>query len=77
MTAAPYLITPESEALAAAGLSIALIGPNHERRSEAAVALRNFAAGGIRQFPSYPEIENDLPRMLDEQFDAILVDLGS
>ena len=77
MTAAPYLITPESEALAAAGLSIALIGPNHERRSEAALALRNFAAGGIRQFSAYSEAELDLARKLDEEFDAVLVDLDS
>lgn len=77
MTAAPYLITPQSEALAAVALSIALIGPNHERRSEAALALRNYAGGGIRQFSSYPETANDLPRMLDEQHDTVLVDLDS
>ena len=77
MTAAPYLITPESEALVAAGLSAALIGPNQERRSEAALALRNYASGGIRQFPSYPETLEELPRMLDEQYDAVLVDLDS
>ena len=77
MTAAPYLITPESEALMAAALSIALIGLNSDRRAEAALALRNYAGGGIRQFSAYAEPGTDLARMLDEQYDAVLVDLDS
>jgi len=71
MSAFPQIL----DAPAAAVLSIALIGPEEQRRKEVAGALADVQNGTIREFSSYPPDLGDLPRMLDRLHDVILVDL--
>jgi len=71
MSAFPQIL----DAPAAAVLSIALIGPEEQRRKEVAGALADVQNGTIREFSSYPPDLVDLPRMLDRLHDVILVDL--
>ncbi|HMD78333.1 MAG TPA: AAA family ATPase [Terracidiphilus sp.] len=71
MSAFPQIL----DAPAAAVLSIALIGPEEQRRNEVAGALADVQNGTIREFSSYPPDLVDLPRMLDRLHDVILVDL--
>jgi pilus assembly protein CpaE len=58
-------------------LSIALIGPNEQRRSAAVMILKNCGGNDINEFASYPPALDDAPKMLEENYDAVLVDLDS
>jgi len=58
-------------------LSIALIGPNEQRRSAAVMVLKSCGPTDIREFSSYPPALDDVPKMLEESYDAVLVDLDS
>jgi pilus assembly protein CpaE len=58
-------------------LSIALIGPDDERRNAAGMVLVGCNGGEIREFSSYPPSLDDVPRLLDQNYDAILIDLDS
>jgi len=95
-----------STASGAGALSIALIGPDQQRRKVVASALagcqarvardpkRSGGAAGssspagvkgqpsfssvvVREFSSYPVDLKDLPRMLEQNFDIVIVDLDS
>jgi pilus assembly protein CpaE len=59
------------------GLSIALMGPDENRRKELAVALAGFQGVSVKEFSSFPANLDDLPGMLEPHFDAALVDLDS
>jgi pilus assembly protein CpaE len=61
----------------AGGLSIALIGPDDKRRRELAGALAGFQGASVKEFSSFPAELDDLPRMLAQHYDAVLVDLDS
>lgn len=74
MSAAPYLVTSESELEPAGELSIALIGPDDQRRRAAAQALAD-SRREVREFTSYPKESDDLPRLLDSQYDVVILDL--
>ena len=59
-------------------LSIALIGPNDLLRNAVATALADCHAGGeVRQFSSYPSTLGDVPRLLEQHYDVIVIDLES
>ncbi|MGA2219257.1 MAG: AAA family ATPase, partial [Terracidiphilus sp.] len=59
-------------------LSIALIGPNDMLRKAVATALSDCHAGGrVRQFSSYPSTLDDVPRLLEQGYDVIIIDLES
>jgi pilus assembly protein CpaE len=58
-------------------LSIALIGPDDERRHAAGMVLVGCNGGDIREFSSYPPSLDDVPRLLDQNYDAIIIDLDS
>ena len=58
-------------------LSIALVGPNEQRRSAAVMVLKNCGGNDINEFASYPPALEDAPKMLEENYDAVLVDLDS
>jgi pilus assembly protein CpaE len=77
---AQKLVTPasptDSGALGANVLSVALIGPEEQRRSVLARALAGPQTGVTREFSSYPDLD-DLPRLLEEDFDVVIVDLDS
>src|ERR1035437_5580244 len=58
-------------------LSIALIGPDEGRRKAAATALAECQGGEIREFSSYPPSLDDVPRLLEQHYDIIIIDLDS
>ena len=58
-------------------LSIALIGPDEDRRKAAASALAECQGGEIREFSSYPPSLDDVPRLLEQHYDVIIIDLDA
>jgi pilus assembly protein CpaE len=55
-------------------LSVALIGADEGRRRPIAAALAGLQGSVTREFSAYPEID-DLPRLMRDQYDVIIVDL--
>jgi pilus assembly protein CpaE len=67
--------TPES---AGPGLlSVLLIGPDEKRRRAVADALYGCPIGNVKEHTAYPADLDQLPRMLEQQFDVVIVDLDS
>jgi Flp pilus assembly CpaE family ATPase len=60
-----------------AKLSIALIGPDEDRRKALAGTLAGFQAGEVSEFSSYPPALDNVPKMLDRYYDVIIIDLDS
>ncbi|HEY1253770.1 MAG TPA: AAA family ATPase, partial [Terracidiphilus sp.] len=58
-------------------LSIALIGPDEGRRKAAATALAGCQGGEIREFSTYPPSLDDVPKLLEQRYDVIIIDLDS
>lgn len=77
MTAAPYLVPSDPQPSVIADLAIALVGPDAHRRNQAAFALSQCAANTPREFASYPDELDDLPRWLDQNHDVVIIDLDS
>ncbi len=67
---------PETDALGANVLSVALIGPDERSRVAVADALVGSTSGVPRQLPFYPEIDQ-VPKLIDLNFDVIIIDLDS
>lgn len=67
---------PETEALCANILSIALIGPEEHSRMGVAEALLGTGSGVPRQLPFYPEIDQ-VSKLVELNFDVIILDLDS
>jgi pilus assembly protein CpaE len=63
------------EAGGGSDLSIALIGPNENRRRIVANALAGAGGTSVREFNAYPSKANDLPRILEQGFDVFIIDL--
>jgi pilus assembly protein CpaE len=57
-------------------LSVALIGPDEQRRNAVARALAGSQANITREFVSYPDLD-DVPQLLESDYDVIIVDLDS
>ncbi len=68
--------THDPDALGAKVLSVALIGPQEQRRKAVATALAGSQASVTREFTSYPGFD-DIPRLLDAGYDVIIVELDS
>ena len=68
--------THDPDALGAKVLSVALIGPQEQRRKAVAGALAGSQASVTREFTSYPRFD-DLPRLLDPGYDVIIVELDT
>ena len=73
----PYLDDQYPDSLGGDVLSIALIGPDEERRKAAATALAGCQGGEIREFSSYPPSLDDVPKLLEQHYDVIIIDLDS
>jgi Flp pilus assembly CpaE family ATPase len=58
-------------------LSIALIGPDEEKRKALAHAIEVCRGGDVREFSSYPPALDDVPKLLEQFYDAIIIDLDS
>ncbi len=68
--------THDPDALGAKVLSVALIGPQEQRRKAVANALAGSQASVTKEFTSYPRFD-DVPRLLDPGYDVIIVELDS
>jgi pilus assembly protein CpaE len=66
-----------SDAPGGAVLSTALIDPDDLRRKEVVSALAGFQGTTVREYPSFPTDLDDLPRMLEQRYDAVLIGLDS
>ncbi len=66
----------DADALGTNLLSVAVIGPEERRRAALAAALAGPLCGVRREFPFYPDLEQ-LQKMLDQNFDLVIVDLDS
>jgi pilus assembly protein CpaE len=66
----------DADALGTDILSVALIGPEQQGRNAVAKAVLGFRAGAVREFSSYPELD-DLPRILKPEFDVIIIELDT
>lgn len=65
----------QEAAVGASDLSIALIGPNENRRRIVANALAGAGSSAVREFSSYPNKTTDVPRMMEQNFDVYIIDL--
>ncbi|MGA7107474.1 MAG: AAA family ATPase [Terracidiphilus sp.] len=63
------------ETTGSSDLSIALIGPNENRRRIVANALAGSGGSTVKEFPAYPSKSNDVPRMMEQNFDVFIIDL--
>lgn len=59
------------------GPSVALIGPNDSHRRVVAGALAGSKTRDVREFIDYPGQPSDLPRMLGQGFDVVMIDVDS
>jgi pilus assembly protein CpaE len=64
------------DALGSNVLSVALIGPTELRRKSIVSALATLHGSTTREFPVYPEMD-DVPRLLEAEYDVIIVELDS
>jgi pilus assembly protein CpaE len=72
-----YLETASPATVGSEALSIALIGPDEQRRKEAASALLLCDGVEVREFLDYPPGLDDVPRMLEQRNDVVILDLDS
>ena len=72
----PNFGTKRADSIGAEHLSVALIGPDEERRSVVANALAETRRAVVREFDSYPPELDRLERLL-ASFDVIILDLDS
>ncbi|MDR3750931.1 MAG: AAA family ATPase [Terracidiphilus sp.] len=76
-SSSPDRVDEGQVAPAAGALSIALIGPDEYRRKAIASALAACGENEVREFASYPPGLNDVPRLLEQNCDIIVIDLDS
>lgn len=57
-------------------LSIALIGPDEQRRMAVAIALAGPQVGMTREYSRYPDLD-EVPRLMAQNHDVVIVDLDS
>jgi Flp pilus assembly CpaE family ATPase len=76
-SSSPYLDDQYPDSLGSDNLSIALVGPDEDRRKAAASALADCQSGEIREFNSYPPSLDDVPKLLEQPYDVIIIDLDS
>jgi pilus assembly protein CpaE len=68
---------PFSDSLSTEALAIALIGPEELTRRAAGDALRQGRGNEIREFDAYPADLDEVPKLLDQHYDVIIIDLDS
>jgi pilus assembly protein CpaE len=66
----------DPDALGSNVLSVALIGPDAPRREAIASALARLQGSVTQEFSAYPELD-DVPRLLEAEYDVIILDLDS
>ena len=66
----------DADGLGSDVLSVAVIGPEHQGRKAVAKAVSGFHGGAVREFSSYPELD-DLPKLLRSEFEVVIVELDT
>lgn len=69
--------TQVPDTIDAGTLSVALIGPDVSRRKTIASEIAAWGDGRIQEFSFYPSAFDELPRMLAEDYDVVIVELES
>lgn len=72
-----YFSSQYPESIGAAALSIALIGPDEERRSAAMRAMAGSGGNDVRELSSYPASLDDVPKMLEQHYDIVMMDIDA
>ena len=72
-----YIDASSPDTLGSDSLSIALIGPDEQRRKEAASALLRCDGAKVREYTAYPATLDEVPRLLEQRNDVIIIDLDS
>jgi pilus assembly protein CpaE len=75
-SASPYLVTAYPN-VAWEDFTVALIGPNQDERTVAYQALTDCRGVYVTEVPSYPDELLELPRLLEENYDVILIEMDS
>ena len=73
----PYLLNSSLESVGGRPLSVALISPDHHRRSATALALNACPGTTVQEFASYPPGLDDVPQMLEQKYDVVIIELDS
>jgi len=69
---------PDSRSVRPArNMSIAIIGPHIGRRGVVAKAVSSAEGRTVREFATYPDKVTELPRLLAQNFDVVMIDLDS
>jgi len=68
---------PGLEPASSKSIFIALIGPNAAHRSVMAKALTRTESRAVREFIDYPTSLDDIPRLMEENFDVVMIDVDS
>jgi len=69
---------PDSRSVRPArNISIAIIGPHIGRRGVVAKAVSSTEGRTVREFAAYPDKTTELPRLLAQGFDVVMIDLDS
>jgi pilus assembly protein CpaE len=66
----------DMDSLGAEVLSIALIGPDEQRRMAVSNALAGPQVGMTREYSRYPDLD-EVPRLMEQNHDVVIVDLDS
>ena len=72
-----YFEATSPESIGSDALSIALIGPDERRRQEMAAALLDCDGTEVREYLAYPANLDEVPRLLEQRNDVIVIDLDS
>jgi periplasmic protein TonB len=67
----------EPELTGSRGMKVALIGPNEMHRKIVAKAVGGSETRSVREFVDYPTDLADLPRILEQNYDVIMIDVDS
>ena len=76
-THSTYIESAYPDSIGSDALSIALIGPDETRRKEAAAALIACDGTEVREYSDYPPGLDDVPRLIEQRNDVIIIDLDS
>jgi pilus assembly protein CpaE len=76
-TNSTYIDSGSPDSIGSDALSIALIGPDEQRRKEAANALLACDGTDVREYSAYPPSLDDVPRLIEQRNDVIIIDLDS
>jgi pilus assembly protein CpaE len=70
-------MNPFPDSIGSRALAVALVSPSDERRASVALALVGCAGNEVTEFASYPPSLDDVPRVLDQRFDVVIIELDS